>query len=105
MRFSRHPDFEVEKDNIVLDLPLTPWEAVLGAEITIPTLEGRLSIRIPPGSQTGQRLRLRGKGLGKPGARGDLYATLRVQTPVRLDEEERRLWHQLAARSRFQPRD
>lgn len=105
VRLARHPEFEVQQDDLASDLVLAPWEAVLGANVSVPTLEGSVSIRIPPGSREGQRLRVRGEGLGKAGSRGDLYVTLRVETPTHLNEEERRLWEQLANRSVFRPRE
>jgi curved DNA-binding protein len=101
---ARHPEFEVEGKDLRHDLELAPWEAVLGASVDVPTLQGPVGIKIPPGTQNGQRLRLRGQGLGKAGERGDLFAVVRVQVPTRLGEEERRLWEQLAERSGFRPR-
>jgi len=77
---------------------------VLGAQVSVPTLEGRVNIRIPAGTQSGHKLRVRGHGLGKQGERGDLFVTVRSQTPERITEDERRLWEQLAKTSTFQPR-
>lgn len=106
VRFERHPDFRVEGDDLHYDLDIAPWEAVLGATVDVPTLEGRVQIKIPPGSQSGQRLRVRGRGLpAKHPARGDLYVTLQVQTPSAVNERERKLWEQLASASAFRPRD
>ena len=105
VRFARHPDFEVEQGNLFHELELAPWEAVLGASVAVPTLEGRVNIRIPPGTQNGQRLRVRGRGLGKEGQRGDLFAVARIHVPAQVSEAERRLWEKLAAESHFNPRD
>jgi curved DNA-binding protein len=105
VRFAKHPDFEVEGENLYYDLDLAPWEAVLGTEVPVPTLDGRVNIRIPPGTQSGQRLRVRGRGLGKPGQRGDLFVIARVQVPDRVGESEKHLWEKLARESRFHPRE
>ena len=105
VRLAKHPDFEVEKGNLSLELELAPWEAVLGASIAVPTLEGRVNIKIPPGTQNGHRLRVRGRGLGKEGARGDLFVVAQVQVPGQVSEAERKLWEQLARESQFNPRE
>jgi curved DNA-binding protein len=100
-----HRLFRVHGHDLMLDVPITPWEAALGAQIEIPTLEGRVMLRIPAGSKAGQQLRLAGKGLPKPhrGA-GDLYAVLGVAIPETLSERERKLIEQLRAASDFNPR-
>jgi curved DNA-binding protein len=105
VRLAKHPDFEVEEENLVYHLDLAPWEAVLGTKVSVPTLEGAVSIRIPPGSQGGQRLRVRHRGLGREGARGDLFVVTRIQVPQALTAAERELWEQLAAKSAFRPRE
>ena len=105
IRLSGHPDFRVEGENLFHDLDLAPWEAVLGTSVAVPTLEGKVNIKLPSGTQTGQRLRLRGRGLGKEGARGDLFVVTRVQVPDKISDEDRKLWEQLAKESKFAPRD
>jgi curved DNA-binding protein len=105
VRLAKHPDYHVEGSDIFYDLDLAPWEAVLGAGVTVPTLEGHVNIRIPPGTPSGQRLRIRGRGLGRENARGDLYVVTHVQVPKETSESERQLWEQLARESRFRPRD
>ena len=104
VRFAKHPDFDTERGNLFYELELAPWEAVLGTNIPVPTLEGRVNIKIPPGTQNGHRLRVRGRGLGKEGQRGDLFVVAQVQVPNSVSEAERKLWEQLAAESRFKPR-
>ena len=100
-----HRLFKASGHDLSLDVPIAPWEAALGAQIEIPTLEGRVSLRIPPGSRSGQRLRLAGKGLPRPhGGAGDLYAVLGVALPESLSERERKLYEQLRAVSDFNPR-
>lgn len=106
VRFERHPDFRVEGNDLYCDLDIAPWEAVLGGQVPVPTLEGQVSIKIPPGAQAGQRFRVRGHGLAtKERGRGDLYAVLRVQTPSSVSEPEKKIWEQLAAESKFRPRE
>jgi curved DNA-binding protein len=105
VRLAGHPDFRVEGSNVFYDLDLAPWEAVLGTNVSVPTLEGQVSIRIPAGTQTGQRLRVRGRGLGKDGARGDLFVVASVEVPVEVTDSERKLWEQLAKDSSFKPRE
>ncbi len=104
VRLARHPDFNVEDHNLVYEAVLAPWEAVLGANISVPTMGNPVSIKIPPGTQNGQKLRVRGRGLpGKSGG-GDLIVVTRVEVPARISDEERKLWENLASRSTFKPR-
>ncbi len=106
VRLAKHPDYRVEGDDLHYDLDLAPWEAVLGTQVTVPTLDGRVSIKIPAGAQNGQKMRVRSHGLPQHGGgRGDLYVALQVQVPERVSENERTLWERLARESRFRPRD
>ena len=85
---------------------MSPWEAALGARIQVPLLEGQASLKLAPGAQSGQRLRLRGKGLTRRGGgQGDLYAVIRIVVPASLSERERELYEELARVSTFRPRD
>lgn len=105
VRLARHPDFQVRGMDLVTELALAPWEAVLGATVSVPTLDGRVHVRVPAGSKNGQPLRVRGRGLpGADGARGDLYVNLRVDVPTAVTDEERALWEKLAAVSKYAPR-
>jgi len=107
VRMAKHPDFEVEDHNLIYEADLAPWEAVLGANVSVPTLNGRVNIRIPPGTQAGQKLRVRGRGLPQRGggASGDLIVVTRVEVPGDVTDSERKLWEQLARESRFNPRE
>ena len=106
VRLAKHPEFEVEDQNIVYDAPLAPWEAILGTEISVPTLVGRVNIRVPPGTQSGQKLRVRGRGLPRRGdGMGDLLVITQVEVPAQVSDSERKLWEQLARESTFRPRD
>jgi len=100
-----HRLFKPNGHDLYLDVPLAPWEAALGAEIRVPTLDGQVTMKIPPGSKAGQRLRLGGKGLPKPhGGAGDLYAVLSIAVPSVLSEREKQLFGDLRAASSFNPR-
>jgi curved DNA-binding protein len=103
-RFAQHPDYRARDADLYYDLDLAPWEAVLGASIPVHTLDGRVSLHIPPGTTNGQTFRIRGHGLPKDAERGDFFVVVRIQTPVETTPEERELWTQLARTSRFQPR-
>jgi curved DNA-binding protein len=105
VRMASHPDFRVEGGDLYYDLDLAPWEAALGASISVPTLTGPVSIKIPPGTQNGQRLRVKSRGLpGRDSEKGDLYVVARVQVPKEINDREKALWEQLAHESQFNPR-
>jgi curved DNA-binding protein len=106
VRMAGHPDFRVEGGDLYYDADLAPWEAALGANVAVPALGGTINIKIPPGTQNGQRLRVKGRGLpGRGSERGDLYVVARVQMPKEISEAEKTLWQQLAAASSFNPRN
>ncbi len=105
VQFAQHPDFRVRGGDLYFDLDLAPWEAVLGATVHIPTVDGTVSLKIPAGTMAERQLRLRGKGLPTSnGTRGDLYAVVSIQVPARLTPEQKVLWEQLATKSTFNPR-
>ncbi len=107
VRHAAHPDFHTEGHDLYHDLDLAPWEAVLGTELSVPTLDGSIKLRIAAGSENGQQLRVRGRGLpkGKTGERGDYYAILTVHLPETISQEEREAWENLRAISSFNPRN
>jgi len=97
VRLARHPDFSVEGSDLVHEVKIAPWQAVLGDQIIVPTLEGNARLKLPPGTQGGQRFRLRGRGLpGVSGQRGDLYVVVQITVPKKLSDSEQKLWEQLA---------
>lgn len=105
VRLACHPDFRVKGADLYHDLQLAPWEAVLGATVSVPTLDGGVSLKIASGAQPGQQLRVRGRGLATDGGgRGDLFAVISVASPEEISADERKLWEQLAAQSSFNPR-
>ena len=105
VRIAPHPRYRVEGRDIYADLPLTPWEAALGASVPVETPGGPATVTVPAGTSSGRRLRLRGRGMpnarGKP---GDFYATAKITVPKKLTAEERRLFEELAGTSKFDPR-
>jgi curved DNA-binding protein len=96
VRLVPHPRYRVTGDDLEIDLPLWPWQAVLGGEVKIETPDGPVTLTVPPDTQTGRRLRLRGRGLprGKVG-RGDLYAVVRIVVPERPSPAERAAYESL----------
>jgi len=105
VRFTSHPFLRNEKQTLYYDLEITPWEAVLGASISIRSLDGSVRVKIPPCSQNQQQLKLRGLGLPRPGdKRGDLYIKLLIEVPKSVDDTERSAWEALAGSSQFNPR-
>ena len=101
-----HPLFQLLGDDVQVELPVTPWEAVLGAKVNVPTLDRPVEMTIPAGSQAGQRLRLRQQGLQKrAGGRGDEYVKLKIVVPSSSTPREKELFAELAAESRFNPRE
>ena len=101
VRLAKHPDFEVDGHDLIHELELAPWEAALGAEIAVPTLDGRVNIKIPAGTASGQKLRVRGRGLGR---NGDLFVVTKIVVPGKLSDPQKKLWEQLAKESKFNPR-
>ena len=99
------PSVGNEGHDLEIEIPLAPWEAALGAQIEVPTLDSAVNMKVPPGVKGGQKLRLAGKGLPKPGGgAGDLYAVLNVVVPQALSEREKKLYEELRAASKFDPR-
>jgi curved DNA-binding protein len=100
-----HALFRPSGHDLEIEIPLAPWEAALGAQIEVPTLDGAVSMKVPPGAKGGQKLRLAGKGLPKPGGgAGDLYAVLNIVVPAAAGEREKKLYEELRAASKFDPR-
>jgi len=101
-----HPSFRLDGNDLHVSLPITPWEAALGGNVTVPTLKGPVTVKIPAGSSSGRRIRLSGKGYpAKSGGRGHLYAELQIVVPSEASEEESELFEQLRSVSSFRPRD
>lgn len=99
-----HPFFRRRGDDLAIEVPISYAEAALGAEIQVPTLDGPVTMRVPPGTPSGKTFRLRGKGAPRRGGQGDLYVTVNVEVPARLSKEERELIEKLRAAERGSPR-
>jgi curved DNA-binding protein len=105
VRIAPHPRYRVDGRDLYVDLPLAPWEAALGTSAAVETPSGEMKVKVPAGTSSGKRLRLRHRGLPHPrGNAGHLYAEVRIMVPAKLTDEERRLFEQLAATSTFDPR-
>jgi DnaJ-class molecular chaperone len=95
IKLEKHPDFEVQDSDLFYDLEVPAWQAVLGGDVEIPTLDGRAKLHLPPGAQNGQKFRLTGRGLAqKGGGRGNFYAVLRPTLPRDISQRERELWQE-----------
>jgi curved DNA-binding protein len=100
-----HALFRPTGHDLEIEVPIAPWEAALGAQVEIPTLDGQVAMKVPAGSRGGQKLRLAGKGLPRPGgSAGDLYAVLSIVVPPSPSEREKSLYEALRDASRFDPR-
>jgi curved DNA-binding protein len=100
LRLIPHPRYRVVGDDLQMDLPLWPWQAALGAELKVDTPDGEVTLKVPAGTSTSRRLRLRGRGLPRgQGARGDLYAEARIIVPQRLSPAEREAYEMLKKNS------
>ncbi|MEY5010454.1 MAG: Curved DNA-binding protein [Verrucomicrobiota bacterium] len=96
VRFEQHPDFRVEGSDLVFELEVPIWQAVLGGELDVPTPEGTVRLRLPEGAQIGSRFRIRGRGLPvEGGGRGDFYVRLKVSLPRKLSLEQRQAWERI----------
>ncbi len=102
--FAKHPHFTPDNRDIMLTLPIAPWEAALGATVPVPTLGGTVELKIPPASQTGKKLRLKGRGLSSAKATGDQYVTLAIMVPKPVTEKDKELYKSMKSSMSFNPR-
>lgn len=105
IRLVPHPLFDVQGANLILSIPLTPWEAALGIKLDIPTLNGKVKLSIPANSRSGQKLRVKGKGLKSKTGHGDLLSVIKIDIPPSTNDETKRLWGQLAEAEKYNPRE
>jgi curved DNA-binding protein len=103
--FRKHPHFTPDNRDIMLTLPISPWEAALGATIPVPTLGGKVELKIPAGSQTGKKLRLKGRGLTSQKHSGNQYITLAIMVPVPATDTDKELFRSMEKSMRFNPRN
>jgi len=99
-----HAKFKLDGNNIVYDLALAPWESALGSSVRVPTLEGEIEMKIPPGASSGRKMRIRGKGMGRGAAKGDQLVRIMIKVPDKPSSEEQKLWKELSEISGFKPR-
>jgi curved DNA-binding protein len=105
VKLRKDPRFELHGHDLHAELKISPWEAALGAQVPLATLDGEVKLTVPPGSQSGQKLRLKNQGMPfKRGGRGDLLAILKIVLPKQLSETEKDLFEKLREVSEFQPR-
>jgi curved DNA-binding protein len=105
VRIAPHRRYRVDGRDLRVELPLAPWEAALGTTVAVETPDGEAKVKVPAGTSSGRRLRLRGRGLPNPrGTPGDLYAEVKIMVPKTLSAQERRLFEELGATSTFDPR-
>jgi curved DNA-binding protein len=107
VHIDKHPVFRLDGHDVHVEVPVTPWEAALGARIEVPTLEGPARMTLPAGSQSGKVLRLRGKGMPRrkaKGEKGNLYVKIRIVVPRNLTESETKHFEALARDSKYNPR-
>ncbi|MFZ5428112.1 MAG: DnaJ C-terminal domain-containing protein [Thermodesulfobacteriota bacterium] len=100
-----HSRFKLEDVNVLVDVPLAPWEAALGATVRVPTLDGEVDLTIPPGIGSGRKMRIRGKGLNGKAGRGDQLVRVMIQVPRQVSDKARSLWEELAKESDYNPRE
>ena len=100
-----HPRFTLDGHNLEVEVPIAPWEGALGARVQVATMDGMVNLKVPAGSQSGKKLRLRGKGFPKKGGeRGDLIVRLKIVLPRNLTGKEKELFAEMAKVSNFNPR-
>ena len=105
IRVAKHPLFAVNGQDVELIMPVTPWEAALGAKITVPTLTGKISLTVPANTSSGKKFRIKGKGLKTKTATGDFLAIVKIAMPEKTSIENEALWKQLAEETNFDPRE
>ena len=99
-----HPLFRASGRDIYMDLPLSPWEAILGTTIDVPTPAGPVALKVPAGTRAGQQLRLSGRGMARAGEAGHLYAIVRIEVPTVVDDAQKKLFREISSLSNFNPR-
>jgi curved DNA-binding protein len=106
VRLERHPLFQVQGSDLYHEISLSPWEAVIGTKVEIPTMSGKVKIKIPPSTAPHTELRIRGRGLPKDnkGTMGDLYAVVQISIPESITPEEKELWEKISKLTKHKPR-
>jgi len=99
-----HPMYRVVGKDVYIDLPLTPWEAILGTSVKLPTPAGAVTLKVPSGTRAGQELRLSGRGMTRGSGAGHLHAVVRIDVPTVVDDRQKALFKELSDISNFNPR-
>lgn len=104
IQIAAHKFYRLDGKDIIIDLPITPWEAALGAKVPVPTLAGQINLSIPAGAKSGQKMRLKGRGLpaSEP---GDQFVVIQIMTPVADNDKAKYFYHQMAEQFNFNPRE
>lgn len=102
INLEKHPHYKVEGKDVYLNLPVTPWEAALGAKVEIPTLKGKVKMAIAPGTQSGTKMRIKDRGLGQ--VPGNQYVTIQIHTPPAHSDADKALYEKMAEQMAFDPR-
>ena len=102
IKLEKNPHYKVDGKDVYLDLPVTPWEAALGAKVDIPTLKGKVRMAIAAGTQSGTKLRIKGRGLGA--TPGNQYVIVQIHTPPAATDEDKALYEKMAEQMPFNPR-
>jgi len=102
VNLEKHPYYTIEGKDVYLDLPVTPWEAALGAKVEIPTLKGKVKMAIAAGTQSGSKMRIKGRGLGT--TPGNQYVIVQIHTPPAATDEDKALYEKMAEQMPFNPR-
>ena len=106
IKIAPHPHYRLEAPDLYMDLPVAPWEAVLGANVTVPTPAGNINLKIPPNSQTGKQMRLPGRGIPSPtGETGDLYIVLHIHAPPATSHAQQAFYQQMEHLFAWTPRN
>ncbi len=105
INIKKHPTYRLEEKDVYLDLPIAPWEAALGASITIDTMAGKLKLKVPEGSNSGKKMRIKGRGLPKAaGVSGDQYVVLQIVTPPADDDDKKDFYKDMEKKFDWNPR-
>ncbi len=104
VQIAAHLQYRLDNKDVILDLPIAPWEAALGAKVTVPTLAGKINLTIPAGAKSGQKMRLKGRGL--PGKEpGDQFVVIQIMTPPADTDEAKEFYQQMSEELSFNPRE
>ena len=101
----KHPLYKLEENDVILNLPLAPWEAALGKKIQIPTLKGKVAMNIPAGTQSGSKLRIKGRGLGQGATVGNQYVVIQIHTPKAETAEQKEFYAEMEKTFPFKLRE